>query len=92
MEETMIIITDSHAYPGCLVLTDQDVIAGPTHVQFGDGIVVEARIDSMSPEQIVLTINSYVTARGTAVGEKSWLLQSVGSHRLRVKQRCDLTK
>ncbi|MDS7594395.1 hypothetical protein [Agrobacterium tumefaciens] len=88
----MITMMDSHAYPGCLVSTDRDIAAGPTHVQFSDGIVAEASIDSIRNDQIIMTINSYTTSKGTAIAQKSWILVSLGPDRWRIKQRYDPKK
>lgn len=88
----MITMMDSHVYPGCLASTDGEVTAGPTHVQFSDGSVVEARIASISTDQIILAISGHTTSKGSAIAQKSWVLVSLGADRWRIKKRYDLEK
>lgn len=66
-------LAHTHAYPGCRVTLAEADNADESLVEFSDGVVVPCRY-RREDAAIVLTIAPYTTARGTKIGEKSWML------------------
>lgn len=66
-------LSDTHAYPGCRVTTAEDGSPQEQIAEFSDGVIVPCRQQREGPG-IALTIAAYRTARGTGIGEKTWLL------------------
>lgn len=67
-------LSNTHAYPGCPVkITDHDnqmeVIA-----EFSDGVIVPCQ-HKWQDGKIIIVIAAHRTARGTAIGEKTWILR-----------------
>ncbi|MCJ8027293.1 hypothetical protein KYK30_16780 [Shinella yambaruensis] len=85
----MIRMMDSHAYPGCPAVADEPPQEGPVHVEFSDGAVAGGRVERLDDDRITLTIDAYRTGKGTAIVEKSWLLENRGEDRWRVSRRLD---
>lgn len=85
----MIRIMDSHAYPGCQVVAEALPQDGPVHVEFSDGEVAGARVERLDEGRIALRIDAYRTGKGTAIAQKSWLLENRGEDRWRVSRRLD---
>lgn len=66
-------LAHTHAYAGCRVtLADEDE-GHDNLVEFSDGVMAPCRPLREGPA-IVLTIAPYTTARGTEIGEKTWVL------------------
>lgn len=85
----MIRMMDSHAYPGCSAVADEPLQEGPVHVEFSDGAVAGGRVERLDVGRIALTIDAYTTGKGTAIAEKSWLLENRGEDRWHVSRRLD---
>ena len=85
----MIKILDSHARPGCAALADAQPQEGPAHVEFSDGTVACAQVERLDDGRIALTIDAYRTGSGTAIAQKSWLLENQGEDRWRVSHPLD---
>lgn len=85
----MIRMMDSHAYPGCPAKADEPPQDGPVHVEFNDGTVAGGLVKRLGDNRITLTIDAYTTGKGTAIAEKSWLLESRGEDRWRISRRFD---
>lgn len=66
-------LAHTHAYPGCRVKIAEADVGDENVVEFSDGVIVACR-HVREGTGIVLTIAAYTTARGTAIGEKSWIL------------------
>lgn len=66
-------LAHTHAYPGCRVKIAEADVEDENLVEFTDGVVVTCR-HRREDSRIVLTIAAHRTARGTAIGEKSWIL------------------
>lgn len=66
-------LAHTHAYPGCRVKIAEADVGDENVVEFSDGVVVACR-HRREDSRIVLTIAAYTTARGTAIGGKSWIL------------------
>lgn len=65
---------NSHAFPGGRVTVEDDSKPGPEClVEFGDGATVIATWQQVGPN-IVLTVPSYRTVKGTQIEAKSWHL------------------
>lgn len=83
----MIRILDSHAYPGCMAIADASPQEGPAHVEFSDGTVAGASIERLDEGRIALKIDAYETGKGTAIAQRSWLLENRGDDRWRISRR-----
>jgi hypothetical protein len=68
---------DTHSYPGCRVIVRADGAVGQeaVFVEFSDGVTVLAVLEQVSPQEIVLRIGPYRTARRTSIKEKVWILK-----------------
>ena len=66
-------LSHTHAYPGCRVKIAEEDNGDENLVEFSDGLIVAGR-HVREGTTIVLTIAPYKTARGTEIGEKSWIL------------------
>jgi len=71
----------THAYPGCGVTVEEDGIEPGALVDFVDGAVCAGRYAYRPSGEIELVVEPYVTARGTAIARKRWLLKSSGGAR-----------
>ena len=85
----MIRILDSHAYPGCPAVAEAMPQDGPVHVEFSDGEVAGAQVERLDDGRIALMIDAYRTRKGTAIMQKSWLLENKGDNRWRISRRLD---
>jgi len=66
-------LSHTHAYPGCRVTIAEEDNQDENLVEFSDGVIAACR-HLREGTAIVLTIAAYRTARGTDIGEKSWIL------------------
>lgn len=67
-------LAHTHAYPGCRVTLGEEDDGDENLVEFSDGVIVPCR-HRREDAAIVLTIAPYTTARGTRIGEKTWILR-----------------
>lgn len=74
---------DTHVYPGCLA-TMSTVPAGvaPAVAEFSDGATAGAEIERLSPDELLIRIEPYTTARHTRISAKSWRLSYDGDREL----------
>jgi hypothetical protein len=71
---------DTHSYPGCRVTIRDDKKPGPVAlVEFSDGSIAHAVQERVGPNEIILTIGTYATGRGTRIPEKSWIVKRAQS-------------
>ncbi len=90
-------VQNSHLYPGAL-----GTVLDPGHagsfgearsclVLFADGTAVHGSIRAVQPADVALDVPAYVTARGTRIPEKSWMLtltpSGEGRAAMRVRKR-----
>ncbi len=75
---------DTHLYPGCLV-TISAIPPGVTPVvaEFSDGSRATAESERLGPDEILVRIDAYTTARRTWIPAKSWRLTYNNDHDLR---------
>lgn len=70
---------DTHASPGCLAVFFFRIAAGYSTLsalaEFSDGSTADAEIEQINPEEAILRIDSYDTAQGTTIAEKTWRLK-----------------
>lgn len=70
---------DTHVYLGCPAIILEKVIPNGTTVpgiaEFIDGTVTTAEFEQLSPDELFVRIDAYMTARGTRIPEKSWRLR-----------------
>ncbi len=66
---------DTHVYPGCLatILTIPAGVA-PAVAEFSDGSMATAESERLGPDEILVRIDAYTTARRTRIPAKSWRL------------------
>jgi hypothetical protein len=80
---------DTHSYPGCRVIVREDGAMGQEEVfvEFSDGVIVPAVLEQVGPQEIVLRIGPYRTARGTGIEEKVWILKRSSEQDWRVARK-----
>ena len=66
-------LAHTHAYPGCRVTLAEEDNRDEDLVEFSDGVIVPCR-HVREGDTIALTIAPYTTARGTRIGEKTWIV------------------
>ncbi len=89
-------VQDTHLYPGALgrafdfCIVQRAPASRPCIVVFADRTVVHGVINAGNGEDFVLDVPAYVTARGTRIPAKSWLVAltlSGGAVAMRVRKR-----
>lgn len=74
-----IYFNDSHVYPGCIARISFGISRGMNTkivlAEFNDGTIADAEIAIIDPAEIMITISSYKTAKGSSILQKSWLLK-----------------
>lgn len=70
---------DTHVYPGCTAIIffriAQDGTTMPAVAEFTDGVTVMTEVERVSPDEVLVRIDAYTTARGTRIPEKTWRLK-----------------
>ena len=70
---------DTHVYPGCLAIFHFHVDPNQTTLsalaEFSDDVIAQAEVEQVNPEEMLIHIESYMTAHGTHIPEKTWRLQ-----------------
>lgn len=76
---------DTHVYPGCLAvfffkIIDENTTL-PVVAEFSDGIATEAEAEQVNAEEVIVRVDSYRTAHGTNIPEKTWRKQCSDDYR-----------
>jgi len=70
---------DSHIYKGCLVVLSFTVMPGKNFflalAEFNDGSVIDAEVEQIDPEELIIHIDLYTTKRGTDIPDKNWRMK-----------------
>jgi hypothetical protein len=74
-----VVFHDTHIYPGCLATFYFRVTPSNSTVsimvEFTDGVTTDAEIGHLEPEELFINVDSYITAGGTRINNKSWRLR-----------------
>ncbi len=70
---------DTHVYPGCLAIFYFRITPAGTTLsalaEFSDGSTAAAEVGQVSPEEVFVRIDGYITTRGSNIPEKTWRLR-----------------
>ncbi len=79
----------THVYPGCRASLADDAggSAGPAEIAFADGAVATGSFARAGPDELRLVLPAHVTARGTAIAAKAWILRRVADDAWKVAAR-----
>ncbi|MFT3750232.1 MAG: hypothetical protein QM768_18085 [Agriterribacter sp.] len=70
---------DTHVYPGCSAIIffriASDGTTVPVSVEFSDGSNATAEVEQVYPDEMLIRIDAYATARGTSIPGKTWRLR-----------------
>lgn len=70
---------DTHIYPGCLAIfhfrVGENRYILPALAEFSDESVAPAEVEPESPTEVIIRVESYITARGTHIPGKTWRLK-----------------
>lgn len=76
-----IIFYDTHVFPGCLAeisfKLDKNNVINTAIIEFSDGVISNAEVEYKGPEELLLNIYPYTTARGSAIAKKSWYMRLI---------------
>jgi hypothetical protein len=78
----------SHIFPGAWLTFDRPP-EPPEEVMvaFSDGVEAPARLERMGGPRLMLDVAAHVTARGTPMPARPWLVETLPDDPLRVKVR-----
>lgn len=66
-------------YPGCSAIIFFNIVPDGTTVQaiaeFSDGAVAPATVEQVNPDEVLIRIDAYETARRTRIPGKAWRLR-----------------
>lgn len=77
----------THAYPGCRVTIIDRGDGAFAAAEFSDGVVVAATATPLGPDELLVRLAGYRTARGTAIAAKAWVLRRVSGDGWKVAAR-----
>lgn len=70
----------SHLFPGArLALDSGDVGLGELDLRFSDGVEVTAELLELTGGELALAVPAFVTAAGTRIGPRVWLVRKAGA-------------
>lgn len=79
MDMDTIIFHDTHAYPGCTAIIPENAVGegtmAPAIAEFSDGAIAMAAFERLNPDEILIRVDAYTTARGTRIPKKVWRLR-----------------
>jgi len=88
------VATHSHLFPGARVdLGGGSGAASELRLRFSDGVEVDAELVELDGGDLALAVPGYVTAAGTAIHARVWLVRladDAPSRTLTVRSRTDL--
>lgn len=57
-------------------------------IEFSDGIVAKGDMEVLNDNELILNLHGYITASGTEIGDKSWVLKKMEENIWKVDKKC----